>query len=195
MFPKAFKKLIENFSSLPSVGPKMAERLVLYLFKQDKAKLEEFAENLLSIQKLGFCRRCFNIAESDLCEICRDAKRNPKIICVVEEPLDIISIEKTRAFTGIYHVLGGVISLNREVIPLKINELLKRITQEKTEEVIIATNPTTEGDTTALYLKNQIKGLPVKITRLGRGLSTGGDIEYADEITLSSALSNRKEIK
>ena len=195
MFPKAFKKLIENFSALPSIGPKMAERLVLYLFKQDHTKLEEFAENILSIQKLGFCQRCFNIAENDLCEICQDTKRNHKIICVVEEPLDIISIEKTRAFTGIYHVLGGVISLNREVIPLKINELVKRITQEKTEEVIIATNPTTEGDTTALYLKNQIKGLPVKITSLGRGLSTGGDIEYADEITLSSALSNRKEIK
>jgi len=114
---------------------------------------------------------------------------------VVEEPLDIISIEKTRAFNGIYHVLGGVISLNREVMPLKINELVKRATQEKIEEIIIATNPTTEGDATALYLKNQLKNLPVKITRLGRGLSTGGDIEYADEITLSSALSNRKEIK
>ena len=195
MFPKAFKKLIENFSALPSIGPKMAERLVLYLFKQDNAQLAEFAENLLSIKKLGFCRRCFNIAENDLCEICRNNGRNPKIICVVEEPLDIISIEKTRAFNGIYHVLGGVISLNREVMPLKINELVKRATQEKIEEIIIATNPTTEGDATALYLKNQLKNLPVKITRLGRGLSTGGDIEYADEITLSSALSNRKEIK
>jgi len=195
VFPKAFKKLIENFSALPSIGPKMAERLVLYLFKQDNAQLAEFAENLLSIKKLGFCRRCFNIAENDLCEICRNDGRNPKIICVVEEPLDIISIEKTRAFNGIYHVLGGVISLNREVMPLKINELVKRATQEKIEEIIIATNPTTEGDATALYLKNQLKNLPVKITRLGRGLSTGGDIEYADEITLSSALSNRKEIK
>lgn len=195
MFPKAFKKLIENFSALPSVGPKMAERLVLHLFKQEKEKLQDFSENLLSIQKLGFCRRCFNIAESELCEICQDTKRNLKIICVVEEPLDIISIEKTRAFQGIYHVLGGVISLSREVMPLTIDELVKRISQEKIEEIIIATNPTTEGDATALYLKNQIKGLPVKITRLGRGLSTGGDIEYADEITLSSALSNRKEIK
>ncbi|MBU2028400.1 recombination mediator RecR [Patescibacteria group bacterium] len=195
MFPKAFKKLIENFSALPSVGPKMAERLVLHLFKQDKKKLQDFAENLLSIQQLGFCQKCFNIAESNLCEICQDAKRNPTIICVVEEPLDIISIEKTRAFNGLYHVLGGVISLSREIVPLKINELVKRITEEKIAEVIIATNPTTEGDTTALYLKNQIKNLPVKITRLARGLSTGGDIEYADEITLSSALSNRKEIK
>jgi recombination protein RecR len=195
VFPRAFKKLIENFSALPSVGPKMAERLVLYLFKQDKARLEEFAENLLAIQKLGFCRKCFNIAEGDLCEICQDAKRNQKIICVVEEPLDIISIEKTHSFNGLYHVLGGVISLSRETVPLKINELIKRLGQETIEEVILATNPTTEGDTTALYLKNKIKNLPVKITRLGRGLSTGGDIEYADEITLSSALSNRKEIK
>src|SRR3989339_439484 len=101
MFPKAFKKLIENFSALPSIGPKMAERLVLYLFKQDKIRLAEFAENLLAIQQLGFCRKCFNIAEKDLCEICQDIKRNSKIICVVEEPLDIISIEKTRAFNGL----------------------------------------------------------------------------------------------
>ena len=195
MFPKAFKKLIENFAALPSIGPKMAERLVLHLFKQDKEKLQDFSENLLAIQKLGFCRKCFNIAENDLCEICQDTDRNPKIICVVEEPLDIISIEKTRAFKGLYHVLGGVLSLSREIVPLKIDELVKRITQEGIAEIIIATNPTTEGDTTALYLKNQIKNLPVRITRLARGLSTGGDIEYADEITLSSAFSNRKEIK
>ncbi len=196
MLPKAFKKLIDNFSALPSIGPKMAERLVLYLFKQKPEKIQEFAENLLSLKKLGFCQHCFNVAEDNLCEICQNQKRNQKIICVVEEPLDIISIEKTNSFAGVYHVLGGVLSLNRESGPLTIKDLLERIKKSEVEEIIVATNPTTEGDATALYLKTQLRPFSsVKITRLGRGLSTGGDIEYADEVTLSSALNNRKEIK
>lgn len=194
LYPKSFQKLIENFSSLPSVGPKMAERLVLFLFKQDPKKVQEFAENLESIQNLTSCRRCFNIAEEELCEICKDKNRNPKAICVVEEPLDIISIEKTKIFNGLYHVLGGIIYNDEKSAELKIPELLKRIRDEKVEEVIIAMNPTTEGDATAFYLKSKMKDLGIKITRLARGMATGGDIEYADEITLSSALTNRKEI-
>jgi recombination protein RecR len=190
-YPKPFKKLIENFSALPSVGPKMAERLVLYLFKQDKDKLQEFSENLLAIQNLQICRRCFNISETDLCEICKDTNRDQKIICVVEEPLDIISFERTGSYKGLYHVLGGVISSGSSE-NLKIKELLARLQNEKPQEIILATNPTTEGDATALYLKREIGTLPLRITRLARGLSTGSDIEYADEITLSSALSNRK---
>jgi len=194
MFPKPFKKLIENFAALPSVGPKMAERLVLYLFKQDKSKLKEFSENLLAIQDLKSCQRCFNIAEGDLCEICKDLQRDQKTICVVEEPLDIISIERTGTFKGLYHVLGGVIFSGKDE-NLKIAELMKRIQKDKPEEIILATNPTTEGDATALYLKKKLSAYPVKLTRLARGLSTGGDIEYADEITLSSALTNRRELK
>lgn len=195
LYPKSFQKLIENFSSLPSVGPKMAERLVLFLFKQDPKKVQEFAENLESIQNLTSCRRCFNIAEEELCEICKDKNRNPKAICVVEEPLDIISIEKTKIFNGLYHVLGGIIYNDEKSAELKIPELLKRIRDEKVEEVIIAMNPTTEGDATAFYLKSKFKSFDnLKITRLARGMATGGDIEYADEITLSSALTNRKEI-
>jgi len=194
MFPKPFKKLIENFAALPSVGPKMAERLVLYLFKQDKSKLKEFSENLLAIQDLKSCQRCFNIAEGDLCEICKDLQRDQKTICVVEEPLDIISIERTGTFKGLYHVLGGVIFAGKDE-NLKIAELMKRIQKDKPEEIILATNPTTEGDATALYLKKKLSAYPVKLTRLARGLSTGGDIEYADEITLSSALTNRRELK
>lgn len=194
MFPRPFKKLIENFASLPSVGPKMAERLVLFLFKQDKAKLKEFSENLLAIQDLKSCRQCFNIAETDLCEICKNSQRDQKLICVVEEPLDIISIERTSSFKGLYHVLGGVIFSGKDE-DLKIAELIKRIQKDKPEEIILATNPTTEGDTTALYLKKQLVAYPIKITRLARGLATGGDIEYADEITLSSALTNRRELK
>lgn len=199
MFPKSFKKLIDQFATLPSVGPKMAERLVLYLFKQDNAKLKEFAESLNELKNLNECKRCFNIAEEDLCEICKNSQRDQKTICVVEEPLDIISIEKTSAYKGLYHVLGGVIFLGNESAPLKINELLTRINPpaggEKIQEIIIATNPTTEGDATALYLKNKLKDFSgLKITRLARGLSTGGDIEYADEITLGSAISNRREL-
>jgi len=194
-YPKPFKKLIENFSSLPSVGPKMAERLVLYLFKQNQEKLKEFSDNLLAIQNLQTCQKCFNVAEGELCEICKDHNRDTKTICVVEEPLDIISIERTGAFKGLYHVLGGVIFGNTSK-DIKIKELVSRVKNEGISEVILATNPTTEGDATALYLKKELASFPdLKITRLARGLATGGDIEYADEITLNSALTNRREMK
>lgn len=195
MFPKSFKKLIDQFASLPSVGPKMAERLVLYLFKQDNEKLKDFAESLESLKNLKQCRKCFNIAEEELCEICKNQARKQKTICVVEEPLDIISIEKTGTYKGLYHVLGGVIFLGNENNPLKINELIERVRKEKIEEIILATNPTTEGDATALYIKGKLREFKdLKITRLARGLSTGGDIEYADEITLGSAIANRREL-
>lgn len=192
MYPKAFKKLIDNFSSLPSVGPKMAERLVLFLFKQNKEKIQEFSENLSSLKNLKICQKCFNVAEDNLCEICKDSRRIQNTLCVVEEPLDIISIERIHLYKGLYHVLGGTMESGEQ--DLKIPELLKRIKEEKTQEVIIAVNPTTEGDITALYLKRKIQPLGVKLTRLARGLSTGGDIEYADETTLSEALTNRREL-
>ena len=195
MYPKAFQRLIKNLSSLPSVGPKMAERLVLFLFKQDIEKIRDFAENLLEIKNMKVCKRCFNIAESELCEYCKNERRDQHSICVVEEPLDIISLERTKAYTGLYHVLGGVIQVGDSGAELKIPELISRIENEKITEVILATNPTTEGDATALYLKRKIQTLEgVKITRLGRGLSTGADLEYADELTLSEALTNRKEL-
>ncbi len=195
LYPKSFEKLIQQFSSLPSVGPKMAERLVLFLFKQDKEKIKNFADNLLALQKLSSCQRCFNIAEEDLCEICKNKARDQKTICVVEEPLDIISIERTGIYHGLYHVLGGVIFASTgKDDNLKIPQLLSRLKNEKIKEVIIAANPTTEGDATALYLKRKIQPLQIKVTRLARGLSTGGDIEYADELTLSEALTNRKEL-
>ena len=210
MYPKAFQKLIKNLASLPSVGPKMAERLVLFLFKQDMEKIRDFAENLLEIKNMRICHKCFNIAEGELCEYCKDSKRDQHSICVVEEPLDIISLERTKVFNGLYHVLGGVLQVGDTGADLKIPELLSRIEKEKITEVILATNPTTEGDTTALYLKRKLQSLNVhpvksaeggaeqfnrvKITRLGRGLSTGADLEYADEITLSEALKNRKEL-
>jgi recombination protein RecR len=194
MYPKAFQKLIKNFSSLPSVGPKMAERLVLFLFKQDSEKIKEFAENLLEIKNLRICQKCFNISEDNLCEFCKDPKREQQSLCVVEEPLDIISIERTKAYTGLYHVLGGVLQVGDSGADLKIPQLISRVENENIMEVILATNPTTEGDATALYLKRKLQDSGAKITRLGRGLSTGADLEYADEITLSEALRNRKEL-
>jgi recombination protein RecR len=195
MYPKIFQKLIDNFSSLPSIGPKMAERLVLFLFKQNKEKLKEFSENLARLQDLQHCKKCFNISEGDLCEICNDKQREESAICIVEDPLDIISIERTRIYRGLYHVLGGSIEPGEEKNDLKITELLDRVKNEKLTEIIIATNPTTEGDLTTLYLKRKLQDFEIKITRLGRGLSTGGDIEHADEITLTSALTSREELK
>lgn len=194
MYPKTFQKLIRHFSSLPSVGPKMAERLVLFLFKQEREKIEEFSKDLAAIKDIQTCQRCFNVAENELCEICRNPKRDHHSLCVVEEPLDILSIERTRVFNGVYHVLGGVIDSGENNTELTISQLLSRIPQEEIKEVIIATNPTTEGDATAFYLKRKLKDFSVKVSRLGRGMSTGGDIEYADEMTLSSALTNRQEM-
>ncbi|HRY82127.1 MAG TPA: recombination mediator RecR [Candidatus Moranbacteria bacterium] len=195
MYPKSFKKLIDYFSSLPSVGPKMAERLVLYLFKQEAEMLSDFGETLKNLKNnLRYCERCFNISEGNLCEICADNSRDAKKICVVEEPLDIIAIERTKKYNGLYHVLGGVLSTtkNDDLGQLKLNELSKRVESEKTEEIILAMNPTTEGDATALYVVRLLKDSGVRATKLARGLSTGGDIEYADELTLGSAILNRK---
>ena len=151
MYPKAFQKLIKNLASLPSVGPKMAERLVLFLFKQDMEKIRDFAENLLEIKNMRICHRCFNIAEGELCEYCKDSKRDQHSICVVEEPLDIISLERTKVFNGLYHVLGGVLQVGDTGADLKIPELLSRI-EKKNNRSHSSPNPTTEGDTTALYI-------------------------------------------
>jgi recombination protein RecR len=196
MFPKSFQKLIDHFAALPSVGPKMAERLVLYLWKYDQEKLDDFSEMIKNLKRnIHFCKQCFNISENGLCAICQDKKRDASTICVVEDPLDVISLEKTRRMRGLYHVLGGTINAPVDKNnPLKIKELLARLKKEKVEEVIIATNPTTEGEATALYLARFIKPLNIKTTRLARGLPTGGDIEYADEATLGGAIEGRKEI-
>ncbi len=194
MFPKSFQKLIDHFSSLPSVGPKMAERLVLHLWKQDKEKLEDFGERLKSLKtNIKFCKKCFNIAESDLCVICSDKKRDQSVLCIVEDPLDIIALEKTRLMRGLYHVLGGTISAQNGQ-EIKISELKNRLKSAVVKEVILATNPTTEGEATALYLARLIKPLNIKTTRLARGLPTGGDIEYADEATLGGAIEGRKDM-
>lgn len=196
-YPKTFQNLISHFSGLPSVGPKMAERIVLYLFKQDEEKLERFAESLEALKHLNYCRQCFHISEREYCDICEDPKRDMTVLCVVEEPMDVIAIEKSGGFGGRYHCLGGVIEPGRAEgsHPLRIAELLERIREDDVKEVILALNPTTEGDLTSLYLKKKLDEFPMlSITRLARGLATGGDIEYADELTLKSALTNREKL-
>lgn len=196
MYPKSFKKLIDNFSALPSVGPKMAERLVLFLFKADNEKLSDFAKSLEDFKKnLRHCKKCWNISEEDLCLICRDHSRDQSTICVVEDTLDIFAIEKTKKYTGLYHVLGGVLSPQKIVGSenLHFKDLENRVEKDGITEVILALNPTTEGDATALYITRNLKDKNVQVTRLARGLSTGADIEHADELTLSSAILNRKE--
>ncbi len=196
LFPKSFQKLIDHFSSLPSVGPRLAERLVLYLWKYDQEKLDDFSETLKNLKKnIHYCTQCFNISENGICAICSDKRRDQHTICVVEEPLDIIAIEKTRRMRGLYHVLGGTINAPADKNnQLKIKELLARLKKNKIEEVIIATNPTTEGEATALYIARLVKPLNIKTTRLARGLPTGGDIEYADEATLSGSIEGRREM-
>ena len=193
-YPKAFQALIQHFSSLPSIGPKAAERIVLYLFKQDQEMLVSFAESLEALPHLTTCQECYNVAQGELCEICKDQSRDRSLICVVEEPLDIFAFERLGNYSGVYHVLGGVLEggKNDDYKNLRINELAARA--EDGSEVILATNPTTEGDMTALYLKEKLSTLPVKVSRLARGLTSGGDIEYVDELTLRSALEHREKL-
>lgn len=200
--PSSVQKLINAFEKLPGIGPKTSQRLVFYLLHTPQKFLTEFSQALLDLKKkIKICSLCFNIDEIDPCQICSNPERNITQICVVEQPLDVLAIEKTGFYHGLYHVLHGVINPLENIGPddLHLKDLLPRLENDKIKELIIATNPTMEGEATAIYLvrllkekmKNKIKNL--RITRLGRGLPTGADIEYADEITLSKAFEGRRE--
>jgi recombination protein RecR len=199
LLPKSVQNLIDELAKLPGIGPKSAGRIVFYLIKNPELT-KTLSETIAKIkEQQKYCSLCFNITDRDPCEICADEKRDRKTICVVEQPLDLVAIEKTGKYKGLYHVLRGAISLMDGFKPedLTIKELLDRIKKGGVTEVILATNPNTEGETTALFIAEKIKKLlpnKIKITRIGRGLSTGADIEYADEITLSEALEGRREI-
>ena len=185
---------IEEFSKFPGIGKKTAQRLSLYLLKKPIGEVEKFIESIYNLKyKLKFCSVCFNITEFDVCEICSSPKRDNSIICIVEEPSDIIAIERTNEFNGVYHVLSGVLSPLSGVGPesLKINELLKRLKTQEVSEIILALNPDTEGDATSLYLGKLLQPLNIKVTRIARGLPIGGDLEFADEATIARAVSNR----
>lgn len=193
--PKAVKNLIEAFERLPGIGPKTAERLTFYLLHAPKEESEALARASLEMkEKTLICSTCFNIGESDPCYICADSSRNQGIIMVVENPLDVLALEKA-SFKGLYHVLHGVISPLENIGPdeLHVRELLPRLKDGKVKELILATNPTMEGEATAMYIQRLISPLGIKITRIARGLPVGSDIEYADETTLSRALEGRSD--
>lgn len=188
---------IEELSKLPGIGKKTAQRLALYILKSDTQQVESFLRSIENLKtKLRFCTRCFNLSEEELCNICKSEKRDKSVICVVEEASDVIAIERTHEFNGLYHVLGGVLSPLSGIGPdaLKIKELLKRFETEEIKEIILAINPDTEGETTALYLARLIKPLGIKVSRIARGLPIGGDLEFADEATIGRAVSGRIEL-
>ena len=201
--PRAIKKLIDNFEKLPGIGPKTAARLTFYLLHVPQKQLDEFAEAIGGLKKnTVLCSICFNVSETDPCPICTDQNRDKSIICVVAQPLDVLAIEKAGNFKGVYHVLHGLINPLENIGPdeLRINELIQRIKNSPVpiKELILATNPTMEGEATAMYIANEVRKIQnpkskIQITRLGQGLPTGGDLEYADEMTLSKALEGRRE--
>lgn len=190
---ETIEQLTEEFAQLPSIGRKTAQRLAMYVLKMPREEVVAFAKALVDVKdKVRYCSTCFNITESDPCAICSGQKRNRKIICVVEEPNDVMAVEKTHEFNGVYHVLGGALSPLDGIGPedLKVKELLQRLNDD-IEELILALNPNVEGETTTLYLAKLLKPMNMKITRIARGLPIGSDLEFADEATLTRALEGR----
>jgi recombination protein RecR len=197
--PQPVERLIEAFSRLPGIGPKTASRLTYFLLRGPENESVELSEALKGLhQGTTFCSVCFNITSvnMDPCEICSDERREQTVLCVVEEPLDVLALERTGKYSGRYHVLHGAISPVEGVGPenLRIEQLITRLDSEAVGELILATNPTLEGEATAMYLKRRLEGVSVKITRLARGLPSGGDLEYADSMTLSQAIEGRQEM-
>jgi len=195
--PEPVNRLIEAFAQLPGIGPKSASRLTFYLLRRPAEQAEFLAGALVDLkQKTTFCRACFNITVESPCRICQDEGRDRSIICVVEEPLDVLAIDRTGEYRGLYHVLHGAISPVEGIGPdeLKINELVARLKNEPVQEVLLATNPNLEGEATAMYLARVVEPLGVRVTWLARGLPVGGDLEYADAVTLGRALEGRREM-
>jgi recombination protein RecR len=198
VYAGSVQDLIDELGKLPGVGPKSAQRIAFYLLKVPREDAARLAHVILEAkQKVSFCRRCFNLAESEECDICRDDRRDATLLCVVEEPRDVVALEKTRDFKGRYHVLQGAINPIEGIGPeqLRVRELLQRLGDEDIAEVILCTNPNLEGDATAMYLSRQLRPLGIKVTRLASGLPVGGDLEYADELTLGRALEGRREVE
>ena len=189
--------LIDELGRLPGVGPKSAQRIAFYLLKAAPEDANRLARAITEAKaRVTWCRRCYNLAEGELCTFCRDDRRDPALLCVVQEAPDIVAVERTHEFHGRYHVLQGAISPIEGVGPeqLRIKELLRRVAEEGVKEVILATNPNIEGETTAMYLAKVLKPMGVRITRIASGLPVGGDLEYADEVTLGRALEGRREV-
>jgi recombination protein RecR len=195
MYEGAIQDLIDELGRLPGIGPKGAQRIAFHLLAADSADVQRLAETLVRVKdQVRFCLTCGNVAESDQCRICSDSRRDPTVICVVEEPKDVVAIERTREFRGRYHVLGGAISPIDGIGPddLRIRELFARLRDGAITEIILATDPNLEGEATATYLARQLAPLQLTVTRLASGLPVGGDLEYADEVTLGRAFSGRR---
>lgn len=196
-FSASIEKLIEEFEKLPSIGHKTAVRLAFHMLNLPEADCEEFAKTIMDTRKnLKYCSICNNITDSDPCPICSNAKRNKEIICVVEDVRDIVQIERTHEYNGVYHVLNGVISPMNGIGPndIKLKELMTRIGNDDIKEIILATNPNVEGEATAMYISKLVKPFNIKTTRIAHGIPIGGDLEYTDEVTLAKALENRTEL-
>lgn len=196
-YPEPVARLIEALQRLPGVGPKTAQRLTFFLLKRPADEVGELAESLRELKaRILHCSACFNVTEEDPCRICRDPARDGRALCIVEEPNDLLAIERTGEFKGRYHVLLGALSPLDGIGPedIKVRELLGRLEQGGVEEAILATNPSVEGEATAIYLAKLLRPLGIRTTRIARGLPVGGDLEYADEVTLSKALEGRKEM-
>jgi recombination protein RecR len=191
-------RLIDEFHKLPGIGPKSAQRLAYYLLRMPTVDAQALAAAILEVkERVTLCSICMNVTEVDPCRVCSDDRRDRVMICVVEEPLDILALERSHAYQGLYHVLHGAISPMDGIGPedLKMTELLQRLRSDEVREIILATNPNLEGEATAMYLTRLLKPLGVKVTRLARGLPVGGDLEYADDVTLARALEGRQEMQ
>ncbi len=196
-YARPVERLITELSKLPSIGPKSAQRIAFHIVRGSGEDAYGLAEALREVKdRIRPCKRCFNLTEEEECDICRDARRDAAVICAVEDPYDIGSIEKTGEYRGLYHVLGGSLSPLDGIEPedLRIAELVERVKQEGTEEIVVATNPNTTGEATALYIAEEVKDMGVRVTALASGLPVGGDLEYADEVTLGRAFAGRRQI-
>lgn len=199
LYPESLTRLIQHLVKLPGIGPKSAQRIAFFLLDTPREETQQLAESIMEVKdKIRTCSRCFNISDADPCFICEDAQRNPSQLCVVEDIKGLVAIERTRQYKGLYHVLHGTLNPLDGVTPehLRIKELLLRLqaTGDTVQEIIIATNPSTEGEATALYLARMLKPMGLKLTRTACGLPVGGDMDYADELTLSRALEGRREL-
>jgi recombination protein RecR len=196
-YPEPVARLSEALQRLPGIGPKTAQRLAFFMLKRPAAEVRDLAESLVAVkERIVSCSTCFNVTDQDPCRLCSDPARDPALLCVVEEPNDLLAMERTGEFKGRYHVLLGALSPLEGIGPddLKVRELLARLEAGGTAEVILATNPNVEGEATALYLVKLLRPLGVRITRIARGLPVGGDLEYADQVTLTKALEGRREM-
>jgi len=196
-YPEPIAKLIDAFSRLPGVGPKTAGRLAFHVLRMKEDDVLDFAKALVNVKRnLHYCSVCCNITDIDPCRICQDKSRDASVICVVQEPKDLVAMERTKEFAGYYHVLHGAISPMEGIGPdqIHIAELLKRLSDEQVQELILATNPNIEGEATAMYLSRLVKPFGLRVTRIAHGLPVGGDLEYADEVTLTKALEGRREL-